>query len=57
MAKIAKAITAGLGAASAAVVTATQDGNVTVWEWLTALGAAVLIGLATWRIPNTQIVP
>jgi hypothetical protein len=53
LARIGKALVAGLGAAGAAAVTAGQDGTITTTEWLTIAGAALAVGLATWRTPWT----
>ena len=54
LARAAKAFTAALGGASAAAVTAGQDGVITGLEWLTIAGSAVAVGYATWRVPNRQ---
>lgn len=52
MAKVRKALMAAATAAGAAVVTAAQDGAVTSAEWVTVAVAAVVAGLAVWRVPN-----
>jgi len=54
LAKVAKALTALVAGASAAVVTAAQDGTVTGYEWLTVLAAAVVAGYAVYRVPNAE---
>jgi hypothetical protein len=54
LATIAKALTAGLAGASAAAVTAAQDGTVTGAEWVTILAAAVVAGYAVYRVPNAE---
>jgi len=51
LAKIAKALTAGLSAASAAAVASGLDGTITNGEWLTIGVAAIGAGYATWQTP------
>ena len=55
VAQAAKAVTAALAAASAAAVTAAQDGQITAAEWLTIGGAAVVGGLAVYRVRNVPV--
>ena len=57
LARIRKAIIAGLGGTIAAIGAAyLQKPPVNGGEWVTlvfaALGAGVIVGFATWRVPN-----
>ena len=52
LASIAKALTAAVAGASAAVVSAATDGSVTGAEWVTVFAAAVVAGYAVYRVPN-----
>ena len=57
LARIRKAVIAGFGAALAAVGAAyVQQAPANANEWVTlafaALGAGVIVGFATWRVPN-----
>jgi hypothetical protein len=57
VARVAKALTAAVGAAGAAAVTAAQDGEVTAADWVTILVALVTVGVATWGVPNASVPP
>lgn len=54
LATIRKALVAAVGAASAAVVPAAQDGVVTGAEWLTVIAATLVAGYAVYRVPNAK---
>jgi hypothetical protein len=51
IARVAKAITGGISAASAAAVSAGLDGTITGGEWLTILVAAIGASYAVWQTP------
>jgi hypothetical protein len=60
LARIRKAIIAGLGAMLASVGAAyVQQAPTNSTEWITlafaALGAGVIVGFATWRVPNAPV--
>jgi len=57
LARIAKAITAALSAASAAAVASGLDGTITNGEWLTIALAAIGAGYATWQVKNASAEP
>jgi hypothetical protein len=50
VARVAKALTAAVGAAGAAAVSAAQDGEITAADWVT-------VGVATWGVPNASAPP
>ena len=52
MSKVRKAVAGGFAAATAAVVTAAQDGTITSAEWVTVVIAALAAGYTVWQIPN-----
>jgi uncharacterized membrane protein YgdD (TMEM256/DUF423 family) len=52
IARIRKALVAGLGAAGAALLQAGQDGHLDRGDAVTALVAAVVVGLGAWAVPN-----
>lgn len=52
LAKVRKAVVAGLGAAVAAIVTAAQDGALNTGDWVTVVVAGVTVAYATWQVPN-----
>lgn len=52
---IAKALVATLGGFGAALGTALLDGSITGNETLAALGAGLVLGFATWRVPNRPV--
>jgi hypothetical protein len=51
---IAKALTAGLGAASTAGTVALQDGHIQFWEWFTIVGSALLAFVVVYFVNNTE---
>lgn len=57
MRAVRKAIAAAGFAAAAALGTALLDGNVTMPEVLASLGAGLIAGAGTWRIPNAETGP
>lgn len=59
-ARVRKAVVAGVAAGITALVgAAVQNGSVTLGlpQLLTALGAAIVAGLAVYRVPNTPTPP
>lgn len=54
LSRVWKAVVAALVAGVGALGTAAEDGTVTGAEGLTVLGAIVVAGWATWRVPNKQ---
>jgi hypothetical protein len=52
MSKVRKALIAAGLAAAAALVTAIQDGRVDNADIGTVVAAAVVAGVAVWRVPN-----
>jgi hypothetical protein len=56
LAKVRKALVAGLGAAVTAIVAAAQDGSLDTGDWITVALAGVAVGYATWQIPNKPVV-
>lgn len=57
MSRVRKAVAGGFTAATAAIVTAAQDGTITAAEWLTVALAAVAGGWAVYRVPNAPADP
>ena len=53
IAKVRKALTGGIAASVAALVTAAGEGGVTTPEWMVVIGSGVLAGIAVWTVPNT----
>jgi hypothetical protein len=55
MARIRKAIVAGLLAAAGALVTAVSNGTALSWPVVgAAVGVGVAAALAVWRVPNAK---
>jgi uncharacterized membrane protein len=52
MAKARKAVVAGVLTAAASLSTAAQDGAVDTGEWITAVVAAILAGVAVYATKN-----
>lgn len=52
VAKIRKALVAGLGAGVAAYTNGMLDGTMTTTEWATVVGSIVVFGVLTWAVPN-----
>jgi hypothetical protein len=52
IARVRKALVAALGAAGAALLQAGQDGSLDRGDAVTAVVAAVVVGLGAWAIPN-----
>jgi hypothetical protein len=57
VAKVRKAVVAGVGALSASLVTGASDGALSGTDWVIAGVAAVAAGWATWRVPNRVAPP
>ena len=51
--RAAKAFVAAIGGGVATYVAAVPDG-VTAEEWGKVIGAAIVVGLAAWAVPNKQ---
>lgn len=54
MKEIRKAIIATVGGAAAAIGAAMIDGDLTRAEGIAAVGAGLVLGFATWRVPNAD---
>ncbi len=54
IARIRKALVAGIGAGLAALSTGMLDGSLSQADWITIVGSTLVIALATWRVPNAK---
>lgn len=54
-ATVAKAVTAGVTAAGAALTSALVDGHVSAGEVVTIVTAGIVAALAVWRVPNKPV--
>lgn len=58
IARTAKAVTAGLGAGSAAAATAlANDGEIVGLEWVSIVTAIAVVGWGTWQVRNRPAGP
>jgi hypothetical protein len=52
IARIRKALIAGLGAGVAAYTNGMLDGAMTTQDWITVVGSVIVIGALTYAVPN-----
>lgn len=57
LARIRKAIMAGVGAGVAAYTSALASGKVDVNTWITVVGSVIVIGVITYLVPNAPTPP